>query len=764
MKFRKYLFLSSLFIIAFFISSCNSNDEWVDWTEDMYKIGDTVGSYETSDMQIIIRDATIKRVDGVNKLVLSIRMANNTPYYIQLYDGNFNVYDYTLGKNSYPLQVYGMNAGYSYFPLGDQYSRLPEIGKNGLNQVDFYIAYNITDSTDINNLYIAVNLGDIDLGHIQFYSIYLGGGISNNEDSDVVVSFITNSEASLTSEIVQFERKYGILPIPEKKGHTFLGWFLNNNLSGEIINQDSIVSNQGNHSLYAKWKANNYQVTLVYNDELTADSIFEVTYGDSYGFDQPTRDGYELIGWFFNKDFSGSMLEPNDLVDITSNAILYANWKPLISITLDYNNPNLENELVKIPLFSFYEINIPNSNFGIFDGWFFDLEFKYPITSTTYVENTESHTIYAKWFLQEDPYFYGYSGNDYAYSSIINREGNIVVVGKTYENPNFNIWFMIINSNYEILIESSLEIDGWGSANSIIQDTNGDYIIVGQAYSKALIIKLDSEGNIIFYKFFNGDVFNDVIEDSDGNYVMIGTITRNPTGINEINGYYIKTDKLGNIEFENIYGNSFGEIKFKSVIQDINGDYVFVGSAFKCVPSGQNQSLCNQGYSILMYRTNSEGQYKDVYLYNYSPSTNAYDVIQDSDGNYVIAGYIVNSTSGLSSTSNTDAVLLKVDQRGVVVSLIRYYLDPRDELNFYSVTQDQEENYIAVGYYRKSNTFGKIPLIVIFDSEGNVINVFNYNSEINGEFQKVVILPDFYYAVIGSGNNKESDALIVIFK
>lgn len=161
-----------------FQSNSLDDQEWVDWTEEMHLIGETVGSFENTDMQIIIRNVSITKVDGSNKLVLSVRMANNTPYYIQLYNGNFNVYDYSLGKESYPLTVYGMNTGYSYFPLGDEFSQLPSASEFGINSVDFYLAFNISSSTDINNLYLAVNLGDIDYGKLQFYSIYLGNGVS----------------------------------------------------------------------------------------------------------------------------------------------------------------------------------------------------------------------------------------------------------------------------------------------------------------------------------------------------------------------------------------------------------------------------------------------------------------------------------------------------------------------------------------------------------------------------------------------------------
>ena len=392
---RYLLFVLGL-IGVLFLSGCNSSSEWVDWTKDMHAIGDTVGSYETTDMQIIVRNASIARVDGSNKLVLSIRMANNTPYYIQLYNGNFNVYDHSLGEDSYPLPVYGMNAGYSYFPLGDEYSRLPEASNYGINSVDFYLAFNISSSTDINNLYLAVNLGDIDYGQLQFYSIYLGNGLSNIEDDEVKISFVTNNDSSLLSKTVQYEGEYGALPTIEKTGYEFEGWYLNGDFSGQKIEASTNVTNQSDHILYAKWIAKTYQVTLKYNDGITPDTVLSVTYDEPYGFNQPSRNGYEIIGWYDTIDFSGIEIKSSDLVDITSDITLYAKWEPLINVTLEYNNPQLNNEIRKIPLHSYYELSTPESNYGFFAGWYFDSEYLVPITTESFVNNTEAHTVYAK--------------------------------------------------------------------------------------------------------------------------------------------------------------------------------------------------------------------------------------------------------------------------------------------------------------------------------------------------------------------------------
>lgn len=383
------------------LSGCSSNnggDDFVDWTKDMHIIGETVGSYETTDMQIIVRNVSITRVDGSNKLVLSVRMANNTPYYIQLYNGNFNVYDHSLGKDSYPLQVYGMNAGYSYFPLGDEYSRLPAASNYGINSVDFYLAFNISSSTDINNLYLAVNLGDIDYLKIQFYSIYLGNGALNIEDNEVKVSFITNSDSTLPSKTVQYESEYGSLPTIEKTGYEFEGWYLNDDFSGQKVETSTDVKIKSDHILYAKWVANTYQVTLIYNDDITPDSTITVTYDKPFGFYQPSRNGYEIIGWYLNDDFTGNVLNPSNLVDITDDIKLYAKWD-IITYSIDYiddfNVSNTNRSSFNIETATFSLTDLTKTGYT-FEGWFDSVSFENRVSSIP-TGTYKNYNLYAKW-------------------------------------------------------------------------------------------------------------------------------------------------------------------------------------------------------------------------------------------------------------------------------------------------------------------------------------------------------------------------------
>lgn len=83
---------------------------------------------------------------------------------------------------------------------------------------------------------------------------------------------------------------------PTKVGHTFVGWYNNEDFSGEAITQiDSGSTNA--KTMYAKWDVNQYQVSF---DTKGGSSISTLTinYGSQLSLPaNPTKEGYTFNGW-----------------------------------------------------------------------------------------------------------------------------------------------------------------------------------------------------------------------------------------------------------------------------------------------------------------------------------------------------------------------------------------------------------------------------------------------------------------------------------
>jgi uncharacterized repeat protein (TIGR02543 family) len=173
------------------------------------------------------------------------------------------------------------------------------------------------------------------------------------------------------------------LPIPEKYGYTFMGWFMGQDINDMQFFNDSRLTSDLN--LYARWQLNTYIVQFIDDDMtvlniqevkhgfsaiqpmnpnkkgyvflawdqdftmVTSDMVIQAIYGDSsliLSFETnggqsispiysesglsidlpiPYLEGYQFIGWYDNPDFTGT---PVNIYDFTyyQSMVLYAKW------------------------------------------------------------------------------------------------------------------------------------------------------------------------------------------------------------------------------------------------------------------------------------------------------------------------------------------------------------------------------------------------------------------------------------------------------
>lgn len=113
------------------------------------------------------------------------------------------------------------------------------------------------------------------------------------------LSFHPNGGTCTTAnKSVTYDSTYGSLPTPTRTGYTFLGWYTAAS-GGTQVNTGTKVTTASNHSIYAQWKINSYQVTYNVNG---GDSISKnnatVVYNTNVDLNPTaTKEGYIFIGW-----------------------------------------------------------------------------------------------------------------------------------------------------------------------------------------------------------------------------------------------------------------------------------------------------------------------------------------------------------------------------------------------------------------------------------------------------------------------------------
>ena len=138
-------------------------------------------------------------------------------------------------------------------------------------------------------------------------------------------------------------------------GHTFKGWYDNENLTGSPVTAISDTET-GNKEYWAKWEANAYTVTLNTNGgTINSGNVTSYTYG--VGATLPTAGdmtytGHTFVGWYDNENLTGSPVTAIGGTE-TGNKEYWAKWeinqytitvkpengKADITITQDYGTP-----------------------------------------------------------------------------------------------------------------------------------------------------------------------------------------------------------------------------------------------------------------------------------------------------------------------------------------------------------------------------------------------------------------------------------------
>jgi hypothetical protein len=221
-------------------------------------------------------------------------------------------------------------------------------------------------------------------------------------------------------------------------------------------------------------------------------------------------------------------------------------------------------------------------------------------------------------------------------------------------------------------------------ADCVKRSTDGGYALAGYTCSYSdttgdvYLIKTDSMGVMEWYKTFGSvgarDWAKSIDQCTDGGYIICGGRNYSPPDHYLSDGWLIKTDSLGNVEWDRTIAADTADYQFQSVQQTDDGGYIVVAivtseEAFGGGYSDYDMFIHERGGAIAkkplteynwtyLLKTDSLGNTEWVTTYT-DTALWCYSVQQTSDGGYILGGdgygYIpgyayllkVNSTGGL---------------------------------------------------------------------------------------------------------------------
>lgn len=207
--------------------------------------------------------------------------------------------------------------------------------------------------------------------------------------------------------------------------------------------------------------------------------------------------------------------------------------------------------------------------------------------------------------------------------------------------------------------------------HSIVQTIDDGYVVGGIKYKQGfsytadpIIYKTDSIGNLMWTKNIGGpymDYFATVSTTSDGNILAVTCYADSMAGIDDAWRRFniLKLDIEGNILWNRKYGESFYDNYVVNIKSTNDGGYICGGGRFN------TESLNLPGILGWLMKLNEEGDsswYQEYYYLNnsFNDLNYIYDFNQTSDGGYIACGELVDPISPHSQ----DAWIIKVDSMG----------------------------------------------------------------------------------------------------
>lgn len=205
----------------------------------------------------------------------------------------------------------------------------------------------------------------------------------------------TLSERSIKAE---YDKEYGTLPTPKRKGYTFEGWYTSAS-GGDRVTESSVCKDEKDATLYARWANQQFNVYFNSNGGSCSTNNKTVTYNNSYG-DLPsaTRTGYTFAGWYTESSGGRNVNQNTTYTDI-NDTTLYAHWnKNSYTVTFDANGGSCSTGRITVKYDDSYG-GLPTPSYfrHTFAGWYTSRSGGSKIESGSIFRETRNITLYAHW-------------------------------------------------------------------------------------------------------------------------------------------------------------------------------------------------------------------------------------------------------------------------------------------------------------------------------------------------------------------------------
>ncbi|NNF35225.1 MAG: hypothetical protein HKN68_14025, partial [Saprospiraceae bacterium] len=239
----------------------------------------------------------------------------------------------------------------------------------------------------------------------------------------------------------------------------------------------------------------------------------------------------------------------------------------------------------------------------------------------------------------------------------------------------------------------------------------GGYIIAAQTSSygngdiDACLIKVDSSGEEEWMKTYGGknvDRIFSVQQTPDGGFIGAGiTYSFNSVSPNDRDGYFIKTEASGKLEWYKTFGEDLYDVLHSVALTNDDG-YFF---------TGYGESYAESGYrDVYLLNTDNMGNTNWLKVVGTPGEERGIKGVQTIDGGYIAVGI---------TSEQRDLYLIRLDNRGEL--LWTRNLGDQKTIEFgYTVRETRDGGFILTGHQQSFTNDLRNIILIKTDSRGQV--------------------------------------------
>lgn len=237
---------------------------------------------------------------------------------------------------------------------------------------------------------------------LDFYHIGTASA-SGKVGTTITITFDARGGDTDTQDMLAvYGDTYGPLPEATKDNYEFMGWYTFA-IGGMKVKETTKVIKPLNHTLYARWRGEETEITLDSDGGTLASDTVKVYYGSKYAnqLPIPTKADSIFAGWYTEMT-GGEKITSKSIFTEKSPTTLYAHWTDkLVKVKFIAFNGEFYEMEVKTGL-PYGELPEPQKKNCIFGGWYKYMDYTSnsaePITADSIVNEVGQIKLFARWY------------------------------------------------------------------------------------------------------------------------------------------------------------------------------------------------------------------------------------------------------------------------------------------------------------------------------------------------------------------------------